>query len=145
MSSELQGRRKLIRKEDLFLLSFLGSGRRSDRPGVLSIIQHILGDFHVQVCCWYITLVNKVPSLVYWQRNMVTTYYSCDKCCKRSAWGWEESNVGAKKGTPLHGSLPCRGEGAFVTQWSYEPRHSGPPKTDESYWRVLVLHGKYKG
>ena len=29
---------------------------------------------------------------------------------------------------PLHGSLPCHGKGACITQWSYEPCHVGPPK-----------------
>ena len=34
-----------------------------------------------------------------------------------------------------HGSQPC------LTQWNYEPRHVGPPKTDRSWWRVLTEHG----
>ena len=38
---------------------------------------------------------------------------------------------------PLHGSLPCHGEGACVIQWSYEPCYAGSPKTDGSEWRVL--------
>ena len=33
---------------------------------------------------------------------------------------------------PLHGSLPCHGEGVYVTQWSYEPCLVGPPKVDRS-------------
>ena len=31
-----------------------------------------------------------------------------------------------------HGSQPCHGEGACITQWSYEPCGVGHPKTDES-------------
>ena len=34
-----------------------------------------------------------------------------------------------------HGSQPC------VTQWSYEPGHEGPPKTDRPRWRVMTKHG----
>ena len=34
-----------------------------------------------------------------------------------------------------HGQQPC------VTQWNYEPCHVGPPKTDGSWWRVLIKHG----
>ena len=33
---------------------------------------------------------------------------------------------------PLHGSQPCHGEGACITQWSYEPCHAGPLKMDGS-------------
>ena len=33
---------------------------------------------------------------------------------------------------PLHWSQSCSGEMACVTQWSYEPSHSRPPKTDRS-------------
>ena len=39
---------------------------------------------------------------------------------------------------PLHGSLPCHGEGVCVTQWSYEPCLVGPPKMDRSELRVLM-------
>ena len=39
----------------------------------------------------------------------------------------------------LHVSLPC-GKGAYVTQWSYEPCHAGPPKKDRSWQRVLTKH-----
>ena len=42
---------------------------------------------------------------------------------------------------PLHGSLPCCGEGACVTQRSYKPRRKSgdePPKTDGSQGRVLT-------
>ena len=39
---------------------------------------------------------------------------------------------------PFHGSQLCHGKGACVTQWSYEPCHAGPLKTDVSYWRVLT-------
>ena len=28
-----------------------------------------------------------------------------------------------------------------LTQWNYEPRHVGPPKIDESWWRVLTKPG----
>ena len=28
-----------------------------------------------------------------------------------------------------------------LTQWSYEPCHVGPPKTDGSWWRVLTKRG----
>ena len=28
-----------------------------------------------------------------------------------------------------------------LTQWNYEPCHVGPPKTDESWWRVLTKRG----
>ena len=31
-----------------------------------------------------------------------------------------------------HGSQAC------LTQWNYEPRHKGQPKTDGSWWRVLT-------
>ena len=41
----------------------------------------------------------------------------------------------------LHGSQPCRGKGAWATQWSYEPCLAGPPKTDGSERRVLTKHG----
>ena len=34
-----------------------------------------------------------------------------------------------------NGPQPC------LTQWNYEPCHVGPPKTDESWWRVLTKHG----
>ena len=33
---------------------------------------------------------------------------------------------------PIHGPQSCHGEGAHITQWSYEPCHAGPPKTDGS-------------
>ena len=42
---------------------------------------------------------------------------------------------------PYHGSQPCRGEGACVTQWSDQLCCAGPPKTDGSRWRVLTKHG----
>ena len=32
--------------------------------------------------------------------------------------------------TPLRGSQPCRGKGACITQWRYEPCRAGPPKMD---------------
>ena len=41
----------------------------------------------------------------------------------------------------LHESQPCCGEMACVTQWSYEPSHARPPKTDRSQWRVLTKCG----
>ena len=28
-----------------------------------------------------------------------------------------------------------------LTQWNYEPCHVGPPKKDESWWIVLIIHG----
>ena len=31
---------------------------------------------------------------------------------------------------PRHGSRPCPSEGAYVTWWSYEPCHAGPPKME---------------
>ena len=34
----------------------------------------------------------------------------------------------------LHGSQPCHGEGACVTQWSYEPCCAGLRKMDGSQW-----------
>ena len=34
-----------------------------------------------------------------------------------------------------HGPEPC------LTQWNYEPCRVGPPKMDQSWWRVLVKHG----
>ena len=40
---------------------------------------------------------------------------------------------------PLQGSQPCKG--TCVTQWSSEPCHAGPPKTDGSQWRVLTKYG----
>ena len=36
------------------------------------------------------------------------------------------------------GPLPCHGEGACKTQWSYEPCYAGPPKTARSKQRVLT-------
>ena len=39
---------------------------------------------------------------------------------------------------PLHGSLPCHGEGACITEWGYEPCRVRPPKTDGSQQRVLT-------
>ena len=42
---------------------------------------------------------------------------------------------------PPHGSQPCHGEGAWVTQWSYEPCPSGPLKMDGSQWRVMTKQG----
>ena len=42
---------------------------------------------------------------------------------------------------PLHGSQHYHGEGACITQRTYEPCHAGPPKTDGSYWRVLMKQG----
>ena len=33
---------------------------------------------------------------------------------------------------PLHGSQPCHGKGACITQWSYEPCRIGLPKKDRS-------------
>ena len=41
---------------------------------------------------------------------------------------------------PLHGSYPRRGEGAYITQWSYESCCGGSPKTDGSQRRVLTKH-----
>ena len=35
-------------------------------------------------------------------------------------------------------TLPCCGEGAGITQWSYEPCHIGPSKMHRSQWRVLT-------
>jgi len=40
--------------------------------------------------------------------------------------------------SPLHGSLPCHGKGACITQWSYKPCCVGAPKTDRSWWTVLT-------
>ena len=45
---------------------------------------------------------------------------------------------------PLRGSQPCCGKGAFVTQWSCEPGHTGPPRMDQSQWRVLTKCGSLK-
>ena len=42
---------------------------------------------------------------------------------------------------PFQGSQPCCGHGACITQWSYEPCCTGPPKMDGSWWRVLTKHG----
>ena len=42
---------------------------------------------------------------------------------------------------PLHGSDPCCGKGACITQCSYEPHHAGPPKMDGSQWKVLTKCG----
>ena len=36
------------------------------------------------------------------------------------------------------GSQPC------VTQWNYEPLHTGPHKMDRSWWRVLTKRGPLK-
>ena len=33
---------------------------------------------------------------------------------------------------PLHGSQPCHGKGAYVDQWSNEPCHARPLRTDGS-------------
>ena len=42
----------------------------------------------------------------------------------------------------LHGSQPCCGNGAWVTQWNYEPCSIVSPKTDESFIRrVLTKRG----
>ena len=41
---------------------------------------------------------------------------------------------------PIHGWQPCRGEGVWITQWSYEPCWAGPLKTDGSWWKVLTKH-----
>ena len=41
----------------------------------------------------------------------------------------------------LHGSKSCHGEGACVTQWSYEPCCAGPSKTDRWQGRALTKHG----
>ena len=38
-------------------------------------------------------------------------------------------------------SQPCCDEGAYITQWSYEPCHRGPPKMNGSQRRVLTKHG----
>ena len=41
----------------------------------------------------------------------------------------------------LHGSQPCHGEGACITQWSYESCHAGPPKWmshSRKFWYNLV-------
>ena len=35
-------------------------------------------------------------------------------------------------------------KGACVMQWSHEPCHAGPPRMDESYWRVLSDRGSLK-
>ena len=43
-----------------------------------------------------------------------------------------------QRSLPLHGLQSCHGDGAYVTQWSYEPCHTGPPKTDKSWWSVLT-------
>ena len=43
--------------------------------------------------------------------------------------------------SPFHGSQPCRGEVACVSQWSYEPCHARPHKMYNSEWRVLTKHG----
>ena len=42
---------------------------------------------------------------------------------------------------PCHRSQTCHGEGACITQRSYEPWHAGPPKMDRSQWRVLTKRG----
>ena len=41
----------------------------------------------------------------------------------------------------LHGSQICHCEGTCITQWSYEPCHSRPPKIDGSQRRVLIKCG----
>ena len=41
----------------------------------------------------------------------------------------------------LHGSLPCHGEGACVTRWSYEPCCVGPPKImgqSTEFWQNVI-------
>ena len=48
-----------------------------------------------------------------------------------------EKTIG-KNIDPLHGLQPCRGEGAYVTQRSYEPCHAGSPKMDESWLRAIT-------
>ena len=47
----------------------------------------------------------------------------------------------ASRSFPLHGSQLCAGKRACVIQWSYEPSHTGLPKTNGSQWRVLTKHG----
>ena len=42
---------------------------------------------------------------------------------------------------PLQGSLPCRFQGAWVTQWSYEPCYVGLPKTmghNREFWQNVI-------
>ena len=48
--------------------------------------------------------------------------------------------AGPSSSCPLHGSQPWDEE-ACVTQWSYGPCGTGPPKMDVSLWRVLTKHG----
>ena len=55
--------------------------------------------------------------------------------------GWPIPFASIYSVCPLHGSQPCHGEGACVTQWSYEPCCAGPPKMEESEWRVLTNRG----
>ena len=38
-------------------------------------------------------------------------------------------------------SQSCRGKGACLTQWSYEPCCAGPPNTEGSWWTFLTKHG----
>ena len=47
---------------------------------------------------------------------------------------------------PLHGSQPCCGEGACITQINYEACQAKPPNMNRSYGRILtklgpLLHG----
>ena len=59
---------------------------------------------------------------------------SCTSLLSSSIRGQTEWNHSHRKLTKLwtHGPQSC------LTQWNYEPRHVGPPRTDESWWRVLT-------
>ena len=57
--------------------------------------------------------------------------------------GWPIPFASIYSVCPLHGSQPCHGEGACVTQWSYEPCCAEPPKMDRSWWRVLKKYGHW--
>ena len=50
---------------------------------------------------------------------------------------WNNDIFAGEPRIPLLRTEPCLSEWSCITQWSYEPCHTGPKKTGGSQWRVL--------
>ena len=60
---------------------------------------------------------------------------------KKCPYETNKGNLNTEK--RCHGSLPCHGKGACITQWIYEPCCAGTPKTghSEEFWQTWSTEG----
>ena len=87
---------------------------------------------------WYSHLSKSFPQFV-----MVYVFLKSEVYVflKSPCFLYNPENVGIGSLVPLHGSLPCPGKWAWVTQWSYEPCHVGLPMKkghSREFWQNMI-------